>query len=78
MCDIVWALGVLAGLAQLVEQLICNQPVGGSIPSLSTIGEMPEWLKGAGCKPVGFAYVGSNPTLSTIFLIFLPCIFYNI
>ncbi len=27
---------------------------------------MPEWLKGAGCKPVGFAYVGSNPTLSTV------------
>ena len=26
---------------------------------------MPEWLKGAGCKPVGLAYVGSNPTLST-------------
>ena len=23
---------------------------------------MPEWLKGTGCKPVGSAYVGSNPT----------------
>ena len=22
---------------------------------------MPEWLKGTGCKPVGSAYVGSNP-----------------
>ena len=29
-------------------------------------GEMPEWLKGTDCKSVGFAYVGSNPTLSTI------------
>ncbi len=27
---------------------------------------MPEWLKGTGCKPVGYAYVGSNPTPSTI------------
>ena len=30
------------------------------------MGGMPEWLKGAGCKPVGYAYVGSNPTPSTI------------
>jgi hypothetical protein len=29
-------------------------------------GEVPEWLKGTDCKSVGFAYVGSNPTLSTI------------
>src|SRR6218665_2254020 len=29
-------------------------------------GEMPEWLKGTDCKSVGSAYVGSNPTLSTI------------
>ena len=27
---------------------------------------MPEWLKGADCKSVGYAYVGSNPTPSTI------------
>ncbi len=27
---------------------------------------MPEWLKGTGCKPVGLAYVGSNPTPSTM------------
>src|SRR5690606_14067474 len=24
-------------------------------------GGVPEWLKGTGCKPVGYAYVGSNP-----------------
>ena len=29
------------------------------------IGEVPEWLKGTDCKSVGYAYVGSNPTLST-------------
>jgi hypothetical protein len=28
-------------------------------------GGVPEWLKGTGCKPVGYAYVGSNPTPST-------------
>ncbi len=28
---------------------------------------MPEWLKGTGCKPVGYAYLGSNPSAPTIF-----------
>ncbi len=28
--------GDIAGVAQLVEQLICNQPVGGSIPLASS------------------------------------------
>jgi hypothetical protein len=28
-------------------------------------GGLPEWPKGAGCKPAGIAYVGSNPTPST-------------
>ncbi len=36
------------------------------------IGGVPEWLKGTGCKPVGYAYVGSNPTPSTIFAYRLP------
>jgi hypothetical protein len=45
----------VAGLAQLVEHLICNQAVGGSIPLASSIlvilsGEVPEWLNGADCK----------------------------
>tara|TARA_Y100001934_G_scaffold104902_1_gene129103 strand:- start:256 stop:543 length:288 start_codon:yes stop_codon:yes gene_type:complete len=31
------------------------------------VGGVPEWLKGTGCKPVGYAYVGSNPTPSTTF-----------
>ena len=30
-------LGTRAGVAQLVEQLICNQQVGGSSPSTSSI-----------------------------------------
>src|SRR5687768_346012 len=33
--------------------------------SLIFHGEMPEWPKGAGCKPAGIAYVGSNPALPT-------------
>ena len=32
-------------------------------------GEVPEWPKGTGCKPVGSAYGGSNPPLSTMGLI---------
>ena len=33
--------------------------------ALQLLGGVPEWLKGTGCKPVGYAYVGSNPTPST-------------
>ena len=40
-------------IAQLVEQLICNQQVGGSSPSASSkSGGVPERLKGADCKSV--------------------------
>jgi hypothetical protein len=28
-------------------------------------GRLPEWPKGAVCKTVGLAYVGSNPTPAT-------------
>ena len=48
-----------AGVAQLVEQLICNQQVGGSSPLASSIenlgllGEVPEWSKGSDCKSDG-------------------------
>ena len=30
-----------------------------------TKGEVPEWPNGAGCKPAGVAYGGSNPSLPT-------------
>ena len=37
------------------------------VPVVSDVqGGVPEWLKGTGCKPVSFAYVGSNPTPTTI------------
>ena len=29
-------------------------------------GRVPEWLKGTGCKPVSYAYHGSNPCAPTI------------
>ena len=41
----------------------------GSSPIASPNGEVPEWLKGADCKSAAFRFVGSNPTLSTTFLI---------
>ncbi len=54
-----------AGVAQSVEQLICNQFVGGSIPLASSSGEVPEWPKGTDCKSVGVAFGGSTPPLTT-------------
>jgi hypothetical protein len=47
---------IFAGLAQLVEQLICNQQVGGSIPLASFyLGQLPKWSKGADCKSAAHA-----------------------
>ena len=44
-------------MAQLVEQLTCNQQVVGSIPIASSkIGGIPEWPKGADCKSVSIAF----------------------
>ena len=61
-----------AGVAQLVEQLICNQQVGGSNPSTSSTdkqtisdGGIPEWPKGADCKSVVSDFGGSNPPSPT-------------
>ena len=61
-----------AGVAQLVEQLICNQQVGGSSPSTSSIlriiilyGRVPERPKGTDCKSVVTDFSGSNPLSPT-------------
>jgi hypothetical protein len=60
----------LASVAQSVEQLTCNQWVGGSIPfagsRMRDTGEVPERSKGADCKSAGAAFGGSNPPLSTM------------
>ena len=43
-------------MAQLAEQLTCNQQVNGSSPFIGLIyGWVPEWPKGADCKSVAIA-----------------------
>ena len=62
-----------ADVAQLAEQLICNQQVIGSSPiigfytiSYCIYGQIPEWPKGADCKSVASRFGGSNPPPSII------------
>ena len=62
-------------MAQLAEQLICNQQVIGSSPIIGLSwwhcrrmrknGGIPEWPKGADCKSVSSAFGGSNPPSPT-------------
>ena len=66
----------LADVAQLAEQLTCNQQVNGSSPFIGFFkkdsifycilhiiyGRVPEWPKGADCKSVSYAFEGSNPS----------------
>ncbi len=61
---------IYADVAQLVEQLTCNQQVGGSSPFIGFIfyGWVPEWPKGADCKSVSSAFEGSNPSPSILIL----------
>ncbi len=71
----------IAGVAQLVEQLTCNQQVAGSSPIASSRlfqnsfrmetrivshGGIPERPKGTDCKSVVSDFGGSNPPPSTI------------
>ena len=49
-------------MAQLAEQLICNQQVIGSSPIIGFFGWIPEWPKGADCNSVSIAFEGSNPS----------------
>ena len=66
---------MFAGVAQLAEQLICNQQVAGSSPITSSIdkyifvsrGWVPERPKGADCKSAVTDFDGSNPSPSTNF-----------
>ena len=58
-----------ADVAQLAEQLICNQQVTGSIPAIGfhnritimSYGWIPEWPKGTDCKSAATCFGGSNP-----------------
>ena len=56
-----------ADVAQLAEQLTCNQQVTGSSPVVGFflyLGGVPEWPKGADCKSVVDDFEGSNPSPS--------------
>ena len=50
-----------ADVAQLAEQLICNQQVIGSSPIIGLYGWIPEWPKGTDCKSAANCFGGSNP-----------------
>ena len=63
-----------AGVAQLVEQLICNQQVGGSSPSTSSnfllkielnMGVFPSGQRGQTVNLLLFSFDGSNPSSPT-------------
>ncbi len=67
-----------AGVAQLVEQLICNQQVGGSSPSTSSsfltssktdsqfnMGEFPSGQRGQTVNLLRNRFDGSNPSSPT-------------
>ena len=56
-------------MAQLAEQLTCNQQVIGSSPIvglwtfIKPYGWIPEWPKGTDCKSAANCFGGSNPPL---------------
>ena len=60
---------VQANVAQLVEQLICNQQVGGSNPPVGSVnleqGRYPSGQRGQTVNLLLHSFVGSNPALPT-------------
>ena len=65
-----------ADVAQLAEQLICNQQVIGSSPiigfytiSYCIYGQIPEWPKGTDCKSAANCFGGSNPPLPILVVV---------
>jgi hypothetical protein len=60
-----------ATLAQLVEQLICNQQVVGSSPTSGSKkrGRFQSGQMGRTVNPLSFDFRGSNPLLPTVFCI---------
>jgi hypothetical protein len=65
----------LAGVAQLVEQLICNQQVAGSSPITSSkfhipaMDEYPSGQRGQAVNLLAVVFEGSNPSSSTSVLV---------
>ena len=70
---------IYADVAQLAEQLICNQQVIGSSPIIGLYyGWVPERPKGADCKSVVDDFEGSNPSPSIRFKhLMLEAFIYN-
>ena len=66
-----------AEVAQLVEQLICNQQVVGSTPFLGSIfmGSYQSGQMGRTVNPLSFDFGGSNPPLPTSYF---PSICWNL
>ncbi len=70
-----YVVGIHAGVAQLVEQLICNQQVGGSNPSTSStaspktekvnMGEFPSGQRGQTVNLLRDRFGGPNPPSPT-------------
>ncbi len=59
-----------AGVAQLAEQLICNQQVAGSIPIASSMMEgFPSGQREQTVNLSAYAFGGSNPPPSTSILV---------
>ena len=68
-----------ADVAQLAEQLICNQQVIGSSPIIgftektvvkqTSNGWIPEWPKGTDCKSAANCFGGSNPPLPILVVV---------
>ena len=55
-----------AGVAQLAEQLICNQQVAGSSPiTSSNMGEFPSGQRGQTVNLLLFSFDGPNPSSPT-------------
>ena len=58
---------ICADMAQLAEQLICNQQVIGSSPIIGFMGGFPSGQRGQTVNLLAFAFEGSNPSLPTTF-----------
>jgi hypothetical protein len=56
----------LGGGIIIGRRLLVGSAGQGIARCLTRRGEVPEWPKGADCKSAGYAFEGSNPSLSTI------------
>jgi hypothetical protein len=57
--------GVILWLKNFFPKHLCVLAKGAMIDNRGINGSVPEWLMGADCKSVGYAYAGSNPARPT-------------